>query len=88
MMALEAREQHILDAFIAALKRDTCYFCGLSKHLRVSCPARDTRCHKCRKLGHFSKVCKSSKTLFKATRQSTSATLATSPDCLSKTIVK
>ena len=72
----------------AALKSDTSYFCGLSKHLRVSCPARGTRCHKCGKLGHFSKVCKSSKTLYKATRQNTSATLAASPGCLSKTIVK
>ena len=31
-----------------------CYFCGLRKHARSSCPARN-RCHRCGKQGHFFK---------------------------------
>ena len=46
------------------------------------------RCHKCGKIGHFSKVCQSSKTLFKAICRNTTATLAASPESLSKAIVK
>lgn len=40
-----------------------CYFCGnnvssLTKHL-TQCPAKSVKCHKCGKLGHFAKVCRS-----------------------------
>ena len=38
-----------------------CYGCGSStQHPRTNCPAYKTTCHKCGKIGHFSKVCKSS----------------------------
>ncbi|XP_072918426.1 uncharacterized protein [Hemitrygon akajei] len=36
-----------------------CYFCGLRKHARESCPAREATCSSCGKKGHFAKVCKS-----------------------------
>ena len=37
-----------------------CYFCGLQRHPRSKCPAREATCHKCQKKGHFAKVCRSS----------------------------
>lgn len=37
-----------------------CKWCGDSKfHSHAECPARDKICNKCRKKGHFSRVCKS-----------------------------
>lgn len=36
-----------------------CYFCGLRRHARNNCPAKDALCHTCGKKGHFSKVCRS-----------------------------
>ena len=39
-----------------------CYFCGEGyphKSGRKSCPAADKTCHKCGKIGHFGRVCKS-----------------------------
>ncbi|KFD50648.1 hypothetical protein M513_08455 [Trichuris suis] len=36
-----------------------CFFCELSKHRRLQCPAREALCRKCRKKGHFAKVCRS-----------------------------
>lgn len=38
-----------------------CYFCGLSRHPRHTCPAKDATCRKCQKKGHFAKVCLSKK---------------------------
>ncbi|XP_078066533.1 uncharacterized protein LOC144492397 isoform X2 [Mustelus asterias] len=35
-----------------------CYFCGLPKHPRRHCPAKDAICSGCGKLGHFVKVCR------------------------------
>lgn len=44
--------------------RQTCYRCGKSPgHAKAQCPARDITCHTCGKRGHYSKVCKSSKTV-------------------------
>lgn len=42
----------------ASSQNTCCYFCGLSKHVRSKCPARDQTCNKCRKKGHFARVCK------------------------------
>ncbi|KRZ72456.1 Retrovirus-related Pol polyprotein from transposon 17.6 [Trichinella papuae] len=42
----------------AAIKQ-VCYFCGKRRHPRVNCPARNTTCNNCGKVGHFAKVCKS-----------------------------
>ena len=35
-----------------------CYFCGKEPHPREKCPARRATCSRCRKVGHWSKVCK------------------------------
>ena len=39
-----------------------CFRCGSNRHIAsdASCPAKSAKCHKCSKIGHFSKVCKSS----------------------------
>ena len=36
-----------------------CFFCGYQRHPHSKCPARDATCSKCRKKGHFQKVCRS-----------------------------
>lgn len=38
-----------------------CFRCGSTKHLAndKNCPAAAVKCNKCRKKGHFAKVCKS-----------------------------
>ena len=39
-----------------------CHRCGLTPaHDRQQCPAKDAQCNKCRKRGHFKRVCKSVK---------------------------
>ena len=38
---------------------EVCYFCGNLRHPHVSCPARNSDCGKCKKKGHWAKVCKS-----------------------------
>ncbi|CAK8698052.1 unnamed protein product [Clavelina lepadiformis] len=45
--------------FVATSNRKKCYFCGYNYHERKYCPARNSSCNKCGKLGHFMKVCKS-----------------------------
>lgn len=34
-----------------------CKWCGKQKHERKFCPAKDAKCIKCSKLGHFARVC-------------------------------
>ncbi|XP_072119415.1 uncharacterized protein [Mobula birostris] len=43
----------------ASCESAKCYFCGLEKHPRKRCPARQATCSSCGKKGHFAKVCKS-----------------------------
>lgn len=45
---------------IVAAAQRKCYFCGLSYHKRSNCPAKEATCRACSKVGHYSKVCKSS----------------------------
>ncbi|XP_023222419.1 uncharacterized protein LOC111623921 [Centruroides sculpturatus] len=38
---------------------NSCYWCGkLVKHTKFNCPARKAICNKCKKVGHYAKVCK------------------------------
>ena len=36
-----------------------CFFCGLKRHPRSACPARNSICEKCGKAGHWQVVCRS-----------------------------
>ena len=40
-------------------KNQKCYFCGNKRHPRNLCPARESECGKCRKIGHYARACKS-----------------------------
>ena len=60
-----------------------CFFCGLSKHPRFKCPARDANCNKCRKKGHYVKVCRSA-----PTNVANCSTLVATPSVLSKAVTK
>ena len=39
--------------------KDKCFFCRLNKHPYNSCPAKDSTCNNCGKLGNYARVCKS-----------------------------
>lgn len=47
-------------ASILAAANAKCFFCGLSRHPRAKCPAREGVCRKCQINGHYAKVCRSS----------------------------
>lgn len=51
-----------------------CYFCGLGSHSRDQCPAAKSTCKKCRKIGHWASVCRSSKVRAVQVSQATEAT--------------
>ena len=44
-----------------------CFFCGYARHPRSRCPAREAECKGCGKVGHYQKVCKSTKANYKQT---------------------
>ena len=68
-----------------------CFFCGLLRHPRPKCPARDAICHKCQKKGHFSKVCRNSSVGASATPNNgvmlATITSAADPSILLKAVV-
>ena len=43
----------------AISSKNKCFFCGLNKHPRNSCPAKDSSCNSCGKIGHYARVCTS-----------------------------
>jgi hypothetical protein len=45
------------------VKYEFCYFCGKENHPREKCPARESKCNRCRETGHWArgKVCKGKK---------------------------
>ncbi|KAJ1197828.1 hypothetical protein NDU88_001674 [Pleurodeles waltl] len=46
-----------------------CYRCGAADHLAKKCPAINKCCNLCKKIGHFSKVCRSMKGVSYISRQ-------------------
>ena len=38
-----------------------CFYCGTNCQFKPRCPARNVICHLCNKIGHFSRVCQSSR---------------------------
>ena len=65
----------------AALKSTKkCNFCGNNWHKTLQdCPARNSKCQKCQRIGHWAIVCKSSKTSFQQ-KQKNSAIQSTNND--------
>ncbi|KAI0986225.1 hypothetical protein GJ496_011889 [Pomphorhynchus laevis] len=57
----EGREQNhsTNDPAVLAATTKVCFFCGRGWHVRSACPARNSTCNGCGKVGHFSKVCRS-----------------------------
>ncbi|XP_012562704.1 uncharacterized protein LOC101238699 [Hydra vulgaris] len=56
------QKQSMTDNHLAAIakSKQLCWFCGNIRHPRTKCPAREAICHKCKKIGHFEKLCRSS----------------------------
>ena len=44
-----------------SLKKKSCVWCGGEQHDRANCPAADSQCSKCKKLGHWSQACLTTK---------------------------
>jgi hypothetical protein len=53
--------QQDADTSVVATGNPSCYFCGNHRHPRSKCPAREAQCKRCGKVGHFQRVCRSSK---------------------------
>ena len=49
-------------AFATILGGRKCHFRALTYHRRADCPAKEVICHSCEKLGHFSRICRSTGT--------------------------
>lgn len=47
------------DASNKPSNQGSCWFCGNTRHPRSKCPAHKAICHKCMKVGHFEKLCRS-----------------------------
>ena len=52
----DAQNQQQLNAIN---NKDKYLFCRSNKHPRNSCPAKDSTCNSCGKIGHHTRVCKS-----------------------------
>ena len=56
---LASNEKNLNSESNATSKVEKCYFCGKKRHPRKDCPAINSVCYKCRKIGHFARVCRS-----------------------------
>ena len=54
---LASSEKNLNSELNATSKVEKCYFCG-KRHPRKDCPAINSVCYKCRKIGHFARVCR------------------------------
>ena len=68
---------------------EQCFFCGLTRHRRAECPAKDAVCHNCTKKGHFAKMCRSQKMSTSSALSSTShlGVLSASVSSVSKALI-
>ncbi|XP_064090684.1 uncharacterized protein LOC135204400 [Macrobrachium nipponense] len=75
----------------AATSGARCFFCGNNRHPRTQCPAKDAVCLKCKKQGHYARVCRSVKQVSGSSSPKYSAAMlasivGASPKCLEKSI--
>ena len=56
---LASNEKNLNSESNATSKVEKCYFFGKKRHPRKDCPAINSVCYKCRKIGHFARVCRS-----------------------------
>ena len=68
----------------AASFNSSCYFCGMTRHPRSKCPARDAVCKSCGKKGHFQRVCRSKLT---SSKSSTCHIVCDDASSLSSTLI-
>ena len=75
---------------VMATSAEKCYFCGMKRHSRFLCPAREAVCKNCGKKGHFQKVCLSNLKQNRGVSASiptlSSIASATFPACLTRAI--
>ena len=46
-------DEHNQQQLNAINNKDKCFFCGLNKHPHNPCPAKDSTCNNCGKIGHY-----------------------------------
>ena len=55
----EQEESELLAAARPDPMKQKCFYCGLGRHPRTECPARDSVCHICSKNRHWKEMCQS-----------------------------
>ena len=66
------------ERYVASLRTAKCFFRGNRPHSRSICPGREAVCNKCKKKGHYQRVCRSSASVNNDSKQSAYITLAAS----------
>ena len=53
------KNSKVADSHNLETKTNPCFWCGKpNKHTKLECPARKAICNRCKKVGHYAKVCK------------------------------